>query len=420
MVNGRNMRHPYFHKAVMQCYEQLIPADEQPQYFINLEVAPETIDVNIHPTKNEIKFENEQPIWQILTATIREGLGKFNAVPSIDFDQTNAPEIPVFDPNANGAHGLDLDPDYNPFAGSIPPTGMTDAHGGTPLSTTPSAADWEKLYADFTTPGNGADTHYHASSAGNGRVASKGFNSMRDFDMLSPQEGPGMKLHASAFNDLGASLPSSGNADKVASIFNSMRPEEASQPIDEVAAITALQIKGRYILTPSHDGVLVIDQHRAHVRILFDRYMELAAMQAFTSQRVMFPEAIDMSASDSAVLEEICDELATLGFDMAFLGGSSWSVNGLPSVIGDANPRSVIEQLIATASETGNGLGDDMRSRIALSMARSAAIRPGQTLTSSEIDHLLSDLFKLQSPAYTPDGKRVLASLTLDDIGALL
>ncbi len=420
MVNGRNMRHPYFHKAVMQCYEQLIPADEQPQYFINLEVAPETIDVNIHPTKNEIKFENEQPIWQILTATIREGLGKFNAVPSIDFDQTNAPEIPVFDPNANGAHGLDLDPDYNPFAGSIPPTGMTDAHGGTPLSTTPSAADWEKLYADFTTPGNGADTHYHASSAGNGRVASKGFNSMRDFDMPSLQEGPDMKLHASAFNDLGASLPSSGNADKVASIFNSMRPEEASQPIDEVAAITALQIKGRYILTPSHDGVLVIDQHRAHVRILFDRYMELAAMQAFTSQRVMFPEAIDMSASDSAVLEEICDELATLGFDMAFLGGSSWSVNGLPSVIGDANPRSVIEQLIATASETGNGLGDDMRSRIALSMARSAAIRPGQTLTSSEIDHLLSDLFKLQSPAYTPDGKRVLASLTLDDIGALL
>lgn len=105
---------------------------------------------------------------------------------------------------------------------------------------------------------------------------------------------------------------------------------------------------------------------------------------------------------------------------MAFLGGSSWSVNGLPSVIGDANPRSVVEQLIATASETGNGLGDDMRSRIALSMARSAAIRPGQTLTSSEIDHLLSDLFKLQSPAYTPDGKRVLASLTLDDIGALL
>ncbi len=347
-------------------------------------------------------------------------MGKFNAVPSIDFDQTNAPEIPVFDPNANGAHGLDLDPDYNPFAGSIPPSGMTDAQGDTPLSATPSAADWEKLYADFTAPGNGADTHYRASSAGNGRVASKGFNSMRDFDMPSTQEGPGMKLHASAFNDLGASLPSSGNADKVASIFNSMRLEEASQPIDEVAAITALQIKGRYILTPSHDGVLVIDQHRAHVRILFDRYMELAAMQAFTSQRVMFPEAIDMSASDSAVLEEICDELATLGFDMAFLGGSSWSVNGLPSVIGDANPRSVVEQLIATASETGNGLGDDMRSRIALSMARSAAIRPGQTLTSSEIDHLLSDLFKLQSPAYTPDGKRVLASLTLDDIGAML
>ena len=427
MVNGRNMRHPYFHKAVMQCYEQLIPADEQPQYFINLEVDPETIDVNIHPTKNEIKFENEQPIWQILTATIREGLGKFNAVPSIDFDQTNAPEIPVFDPNANGAHGLDLDPDYNPFAGSIPTGGMTDtpAEAGMPQAAIPSAADWEKMYADFTAPGNVADTSHLAPSGSSGRVASKGFNSMQDFGMPhkstpSSQESRGMRLHASAFNDLGATLPSLDSSDKVASIFNSMAPEEASQPIDEVSAITALQIKGRYILTPSHDGVLVIDQHRAHVRILFDRYMELAAMQAFTSQRVMFPEAIDLSASDSEVLEEIYDELATLGFDMAFLGGSSWSVNGLPSVIGDANPRSVVEELISTASDTGNGLGDDMRSRIALSMARAAAIRPGQTLTSSEIDHLLSDLFKLQSPAYTPDGKRVLASLTLDDIGALL
>lgn len=117
MVNGRHMRHPYFHKAVMQCYEKLIPADQQPNYFLNFTVDPATIDVNIHPTKNEIKFENESAIWQILAAAVRESLGRFNAMPGIDFDA--APEsidIPVFNPNANGAHGVEIDMDYNPFS----------------------------------------------------------------------------------------------------------------------------------------------------------------------------------------------------------------------------------------------------------------------------------------------------------------
>lgn len=394
MVNGRNMRHPYFHKAVLQCYEQLIPADEQPQYFINLTVAPETIDVNIHPTKNEIKFENEQPIWQILTATIREGLGKFNAVPSIDFDQSNAPDIPVFNPDANGAHGLDLDPGYNPFA--TPASARVEVPSAGMHTTRRSAAtdDWEKLYSEFT---------------GNDHAAPGATSAMPT-------------LHASSFNDLGASLPDDEEGRKVESMFNSMNvsDDEVSGPIIPQDTPAALQIKGRYILTPSHDGMLVVDQHRAHVRILFDRYLELARLEAFTSQRVMFPEAIDLSASDSEVLEEIADELAALGFDLSFLGDNSWSVNGLPSMLSGVSPREVIEQLIATASESGEELGSDMRTRIALSMARAAAIRPGQILTASEIDHLLSDLFKLTSPAYTPDGKRVFAPLSVDDIAALL
>jgi DNA mismatch repair protein MutL len=422
MVNGRNMRHPYFHKAVMQCYEQLIPADEQPQYFINFEVDPETIDVNIHPTKNEIKFENEQPIWQILTATIREGLGKFNAVPSIDFDQTNAPDIPVFDPNANGAHGLDLDPTYNPFA--------TSASSGNPfagaayqseadLPATPSAGfnetsgtgggayrperhastrNWEKLYEDFA-GAPGIESSFNATST-------------------PSAEQPGT-LHASSFNDLAASLPPIEQGGKVASMFNSMNLDSQSDQT-EPTPTAAIQIKGRYIITPSHDGLLIIDQHRAHIRILYDRYIELANMHAFTPQRVMFPEAIDLSASDSTILEEISGEMEKLGFEISFLGNSSWSVNSLPSVLGNVNPRTVIEQLIDTAAQTGNDLGSDIRNKIALSMARSAAVRPGQTLTSSEIDHLLSDLFKLTSPGYTPDGKTVMAVLTTDDIAALL
>ena len=119
-VNGRNMRHPYFHKAVMQCYEQLIPSDVQPNYFLNFSVDPESIDVNIHPTKSEIKFENEQPIWQILVAAIKESLGKYNAVPSIDFDAEDMPEIPAFNPDSTARHEVDIDAGYNPFATTKP------------------------------------------------------------------------------------------------------------------------------------------------------------------------------------------------------------------------------------------------------------------------------------------------------------
>ena len=150
-VNGRNMRHPYFHKAVLTCYEDLISADAQPNYFLNFEVDPQTIDVNIHPTKNEIKFENEQPIWQILAAAVKESLGRFNVGPAIDFDAQDAPDIPVFKPDAAAEHG-DVTDVYNPFAGSR--RGKASALNGSPADTSGNwrrsasraTSDWDKLY----------------------------------------------------------------------------------------------------------------------------------------------------------------------------------------------------------------------------------------------------------------------------------
>ncbi|MDE6459844.1 MAG: DNA mismatch repair endonuclease MutL, partial [Paramuribaculum sp.] len=154
-VNGRNMRHPYFHKAVMTCYENLIPAELQPNYFLDFQVDPATIDVNIHPTKNEIKFEDEQAIWQILVAAVKESLGRFNAAEGIDFDCLDAPEIPVFSPNAEAEHQVELDPGYNPFAESGSQT-YSAPEKRTYFSSKPTDAlraagsDWNKLYEDFT------------------------------------------------------------------------------------------------------------------------------------------------------------------------------------------------------------------------------------------------------------------------------
>lgn len=372
-VNGRNMRHPYFHKAIMHCFEQLIPSDEQPCYFINLTVDPETIDVNIHPQKSEIKFENEQPIWQILVAAVKEGLGKFNAVPSIDFDLDDAPEIPVFQPDAGASHDLDLDTSYNPFASQSPKAGGS-ASQVCRKSSVVMNQDWEKLYQDFERKRDEELSNIKASA----------LNSM-SLDEIGEEEIPDMDFSAG---------------------FDSAVP-------------AVMQLKGRYILSPAKSGLTVVDQHRAHVRILYDRYLDLARLDALSTQRVIFPEVLELSPSQSVFLEGIAGELSSLGFDISFLGDNSWTVNGLPSVLNDVNPRELMMAMLDMVMDSGERLGESMRERIAFSMAKSAAIKPGQQLTSAEMDHILSDLFKLATPNYTPDGKLVLSVIATDDIARL-
>lgn len=372
-VNGRNMRHPYFHKAIMHCFEQLIPSDEQPCYFINLTVDPETIDVNIHPQKSEIKFENEQPIWQILVAAVKEGLGKFNAVPSIDFDLDDAPEIPVFQPDAGASHGLDLDTSYNPFASQSPKAGGS-ASQVCRKSSVVMNQDWEKLYQDFERKRDEELSNIKASA----------LNSM-SLDEIGEEEIPDMDFSAG---------------------FDSAVP-------------AVMQLKGRYILSPAKSGLTVVDQHRAHVRILYDRYLDLARLDALSTQRVIFPEVLELSPSQSVFLEGIAGELSSLGFDISFLGDNSWTVNGLPSVLNDVNPRELMMAMLDMVMDSGEKLGESMRERIAFSMAKSAAIKPEQQLTSAEMDHILSDLFKLATPNYTPDGKLVLSVIATDDIARL-
>lgn len=376
-VNGRNMRHPYFHKAIMQCYEQLIPSDEQPNYFLNFDVAPDTIDVNIHPTKNEIKFENEQSIWQILVAAIKESLGKFNAVPSIDFDAEDMPDIPAFKPDANAQHGIELDLSYNPFAKT---SSSVSKSGGASIPSwrkemNAVTGDWDKLYADFT--------------------------GKRDDSIEN--------IKASAINEI----------DNIVDIQEDEERQSTLDIVTDSAVSNVMQIKNRFILSPSKSGLMVIDQHRAHVRILYDRYMDLAQLGAMSTQRVIFPEMLQLSPSQNAIMESIYDEVSALGFDMSYLGDNSWSINGVPSVIDGVNSRDAVLQMIEGVTESGEEIGAGMREKIALSMARAASIKVGQQLTQADMEHLMSDLFKLATPNYTPDGKLVVSIISIDDLHRL-
>ena len=327
MVNGRNMRHPYFHKAILQCYERLIPAEAQPNYFINLTVDPETIDVNIHPTKNEIKFENEQAIWQILTAAVRESLGRFNAAPAIDFDIEDAPEIPVFAPDNDATHEVELDGGYNPFA--ITGTGnakrassVSSSHVSEHTASRQSQfQDWEKLYDDFV------------------KKRDDGYASMVESKVNCPET-----------------------------------QNELEMDVDTRATAT-LQLKNSYILTPSRDGLMIIDQHRAHKRILYDSYIDKAREQKFACQTTMFPEAVELSPSQNAILTDIAPSLEELGFNIAPLGDNTWSIIGIPSVLTGSNPRDTLLGMIESITESGDGLATGLQERVALSMAKSGAIK---------------------------------------------
>ncbi len=401
MVNGRNMRHPYFHKAVMQCYEKLIPADTQPNYFINLRVDPETIDVNIHPTKNEIKFENEQAIWQILTAAIRDSLGRFNVGPSLDFDREDAPDIPVFDPNAEKMPEIDIDPGYNPFGEPIPdPAEIFGSDYVAPSRIPAPQAFMRPVSATAPRASAGAGSY----NGGTGKRTSAATDWAKLYDDFMRKRDEGLEA-----------VPQAEESTPTELRLDHGTPTQAQQPF----LGNAMQYKDTYILTPTHDGLMVIDQHRAHLRVLYDSYISNAHEQEFVAQATMFPEVLELSAAQSAVLTDIVKCMGELGFIITHRGGTTWSIDGVPSQLIDTSSRDMVLGMIESITETGLDIASAMQEQVARSMARSGAIRRGQSLTADEIDRLLSDLFRSKSPAVTPDGKNVFAIIPNDYLSRL-
>lgn len=366
-VNGRYMRHPYFHKAIMDAYEQLIPVGEQVSYFIYFEIDPGNIDVNIHPTKTEIKFENEQAIWQILAAAVKETLGKFNAVPSIDFDTEGMPDIPAFD--ASPYSGIQppkttYNPEYNPFNTSAAP----------PSSYSKSGRDWEQLYSGL---------ERHSSS----QVSQPDISDYMA-DATPAMEVPGLYDH----------------------VEDTVANEKSTQHY---------QFKGRFILTSVKSGLMIIDQQRAHVRILYDKYLDQIARRQGISQGMLFPDIVQFPLSEVAILQEIMEDLSFLGFELTDLGGGSYAINGIPSGIEGLNPIELIQSMVHTAMEKGGKVKEEVQGILALTLAKAAAIVPGQVLTNEEMTGLVDGLFAVATPNYTPDGKTVLSVINEDDLERL-
>lgn len=364
-VNQRYIKHPYFHRAIMQAYEKILPPDAIPSYFIYFDMNPADIDVNIHPTKTEIKFENEQAVWSILQASVREALGKFNIVPSIDFDQAGSVDIPM--PLRDYADvqtpEIKVNPAYNPFEQAA----STKSYSGTDRSFAPTPtqrtnlSSWQSLY--------------------------KG---------LDPPE------------------------------YSGSQPETpADEPVqfrieEQQTAKSSVQFKNKYILTPVKSGLMVIDQKRAHERILYERLMQVIESHEVASQQQLFPETFELNASDATLLTSILSELRALGFDVRDFGKNSFIINGTPGVLHTSSPVEIIESLLEEFKNSPVNLQEKARETVAISLAQASSIQYGQALKPAEISELIDNLFACKTPNFSPKGKKILSIMPLEDFEKLL
>ena len=367
-VNGRYMRHPYFHSAVMKAYENLIPVGEHVSYFIYFAVDASSIDVNVHPTKTEIKFDNEQPIWQVLSAAVRETIGQFCNVPLIDFDVEGKPDIPAIGANTSIPHQPKLAPSsYNPFK----------TEGSRSYS---QSAGWEKLFDKYSNP-----------------VSSEGDEGLTSIQMNPSEKIPGE-----------GEVPEEDNLQ--GSIWNAvMGRDGVAAPFD--VTVQKFQYKGRYIVLPSANGIMVVNQHRAHVRVLFDQNMQCINSGNRPSQTELFPIVVQFEKADCIVLENLMEDICSLGFDLSNLGGGAYSVNGIPAGLEGIDISTLLHDMVVSAKEMTNDIRRDAQEALALTMAENAAIVYGQVLSSMEMERLLRDLFATKIPARTPDGKLVYTIL---------
>lgn len=357
-VNGRYMRHAYFAKAVQEAFANIVPAGEQVPFFLCLNVEPSRIDVNIHPTKTEIKFEDEPSLWKIILAAVRESLGRYNVTPGLDFAADDTLEIPVMDMAAAGerapvsAPKVSYDPTYNPFAKIAPEYRKTDN------------SYWEKLYDGV---------------------------------------------------EKGTDVRDSYIADISSSELFAVCPDD-TQCRESFLPEFLVQYKGQYILASSECGLMLIHQRRAHIRVLFEKFRRQLYDKRGVAQGLLFPERVELTVTESATLEAIMDELFYLGFDISSLGGNTFVLQGVPSGLDGLNPAQLLTEVIHSAVEETSGPKDALYDKMALAMAKQMAVVAGQVLQREEMETLVSELFSTEMSQYTPDGMLVIYTVQDSDI----
>ena len=359
IVNGRNMRHQRFRGAILRCFEGLIPHDMQPCFFIRFDVDPGSIDVNIHPTKEEINFQNEPELISILSAAVRSTLGRNGAVPSIDFENDAMPATAVPDGVQVAPPTANLDNGYNPFSIPFGQSGKAPGRAiGSAWRPTSAGSDWDKLYRNFV-----------------------------------------------------AAAPAEPSGDDMA--------VPAIEGLDAAPGVSCLQVDDRYIVAATEQGLMVIDQHRAHLKILYERFLEDINANESTSQAVLFPDILTLDAAQQLALESVEDELTRMGFRLSCATEGEWKIEGVPALFAQKDCRDVILKVIDSVGDGSGEAASQIAETVARTMASAAAIGGNRRLSQDEMEQIVADLFSLSEPSYTPFGQPVMRVITKSDISAL-
>ena len=349
IVNNRFIKSPYLNHAVMQAYDELLSKESFPQYFIQLSVDPSQIDVNIHPTKTEIKFLEERSIYAILRTIIRQSLGKYNIAPSLDFNRES-----VFDQSFDKEKSIKI------------PTIKVDT-----------------TYNPFNTPAKN----------------------------VSPFE---QKQNYEALSKMYQSIPDVDENEDVAE--KTIKPSKINLPEENKAErARIIQLHNTFILTHIRSGFMVIDQHRAHIRVLFEEYLN-RSKNATGSQQLLFPVSIDVSVSDMDLVSQLSSEIESLGFSINMLGKDSIAINGVPPGCAESDAGKVFLEMIEAFKSDIDFIKNQTQEKLAMALAKKMAIKPGIKLNEKELENLVDKLFACEMPYHLPNSKPIIITIPLDEL----
>ena len=408
-VNGRFFKSSYLTSAILKAYEKLIPENCQPSYFLFLTIDPGRIDVNVHPQKTEVKFADEEAVWQIINAAVRETLAKTGAVPLMDFDRDGVVEIPVLQRGAVYSEPQAMsNSDYNPFREEyIDPTAPdpNEDFTGFDVPYRDGGAVSDNSAAGFRT--GGGRSAAPAFPRGGGR---SGLPATDDGEFEEFESGGGFEIASGGgFDDSALDFILSEAAPEQQRFDMAQRPE-FTDPMPLPGGYVAALLGGRFV---------VVDVRRARERILYEDYLRMLGNGSSVSQQLLFPERLVLSGDEYALLEENAVEFASLGFDIDFCGEGAVEVKGTPADMpADAVDKLLFELLQAFATPVS--LADVRREKIAAVMARSGSKGAGRMLSREEAAALLMQLADTGSFSFSPSGKAITAEITPEDLRAKL
>ena len=381
-VNKRFIKSHYLNHAIQQAMSELLPTGYHPGYFMMLEIAPDSIDINIHPTKTEIKFEDEKAIYAIINSSVKQSMGQYNIAPSLDFEQETSFNVaPVTASTPITVPQVKVNTSFNPFD-TEKKTSSSSSY--IPTSTPQddnNKKNWENLYnsnTDWTSEPTKVD------------IAS----SIDDFEEDE--------------TEIEFDFPKSETQNV---------PSEIDAPHTENAAPNLnIQLHQKYILSHIKSGFMLIHQSRAHERIMYEKYLVAMATNSGGSQQQLFPQTVEFSTVDAELIRELKPELRSTGFDIEDFGSNSFVIQGLPSYATDGHPKDLLEGIIEHFKNNLIKLKLSKQEAFARSMARKTAIRQGKKLEQLEMTALIDELFACENPYTTPSGKNIIVTLTLDEL----